>query len=729
MGTLNRTLWGALAMAVAVFAAGCSGSKCEGVTCSSSQTCSEDTGECVAVGLCAGVDCSKIPNTGCDPASGACKNLCTQIANAPKCTLPQVCVPTTGLCSDLCAGVACGDATTSCNPLNGKCEAKCKPATCTPEQTCEPTTGACSNKCETDKKPAGKPECASGLKCKKTTGECVTLCDGVTCPYAQWCDDSTGLCKGGVAPAGRPGAACTSAADCGITGSPEGQTFDCLTDFQGAITFPGGYCTATCSGTQACPQGSTCLGSLGCIDECTKDSDCRNAPQYRCLPLGQSKYGCFPAAQCTKADQTECAGVGGDCASDEDCISGATCETEMATDQQTGKTEYTGWDNGYCLWLKRKGDRCPAGSTSVPASQTDRNFEICLKDCPLEANAIGQGLGTPAGCGLGESCLQLDQNNPTAGVCYQESCDTNTDCQMAACTAATATDVCGKNQTCTNGFCKTADFCNTDAECPKLTETLNSKCDTVNHECFKTYCEPSLGQCLVDCTLVDALGDTDGTCAGVTCDTGSLCSKAAGGKCISAVCPSGTTCNAQTRQCDRTCRTDLNCGTNAVCEGGFCVATCTVHNEAKVCGASKVCGTNGHCQAKCAADADCGTEGLCNATTGRCTQKCNATVAPTACAATDLCGDDGRCTAKCTMANEGTVCGASKFCQTSTGKCLANCATDATICGAEKCSVDTATNTGYCGFECNTNSNCGVAPGGQTLTCQAVAGSNVKRCQ
>jgi hypothetical protein len=827
MAFSSKSLWSAFAALVAIAAVGCSAPSNE---CPAGQKLDAATNACVA-DLCAGVDCSRTPNTGCDPVSGACKNLCTGVANPPKCTAPAVCVPTTGQCVDLCAGKTC-DAGTSCQASTGKCVSLCELAKCSPEEFCDASTQyACQPYCETNKRPTGKPACGAGLKCQKTSGECVGLCTDVNCDYGEGCDPTDGLCRGGVPGSRSVGAACSVDEDCGAGPAVAGQTWECsATALLGPA--PGGYCTATCEQTIPCPSGSVCFSGQ-CLDQCAADSDCRGLPGYRCLPVGwltgddtlNGQYACLASPQCTAAS---CSPAGGDCADDGDCLNGAFCFTEE--NARTG--EYTGFDRGYCLYPMRSSDTCPPNSTPIPLSQTDRDFTVCFKNCTLNE----YGLGEPTSCGLGESCLQTQQNSP-AGVCWFESCDVDAQCQETACGGAAGTDNCGKGQKCLKadgtevtgtqeGTCRRPDKCTADADCPKVSSKA-SKCDTVRGECTVTteYCEPSIGQCTVDCTVASLLHDaTAAGCENLTCPAGQFCNAQTGGKCESGVCPNGTTCSATTKRCERGCTDDAACGENGVCESGTCVARCTKHNEANVCGAGKVCrndgrGRDGHCADKCTAtNGVCGADQRCEASTGRCLNRCDDPVAPTACAASFYCdggaSGDGTCKAfctetsctggtfcqvstgrcrpackndpsvcgaeecnvdaanpatsicgvscqfdtecglsvdntalncldvagitpavkrcqrpACTVANEATVCGAAKLCQTSTGKCLADCANDASICGAEKCNVDGATGKGRCGKECADSTQCGQDPSGAALTCQPVSGSTIQRCQ
>ena len=595
--TYGMRCWsGAFALAAALLAAGCT-KTVEEPTCKANEQLTADKTACEPAGLCKGVTCS-VASTGCDPATGTCKNLCTGVATKPTCALPEVCDPTSGGCVNRCEGVRC-PAQQACNPQNGQCAAKCSLANCKATETCNADTGACSAKCESATKPAGKDACASGQRCKPTTGECVGLCDEVACAYAQWCDDATGKCVNGPAPAGRTGAACTTPDDCSTAGLAAEQGVECLTDFRGVLTFKDGYCAASCDAGLACPQGASCLQGIGCLDQCTKSSECRAG--YHCTPLGDQEYACFPASQCTAADTADCAPVGGDCATDEDCLApGSTCIAEQSpvtnpqTGAQTGEFEFSGFENGYCFQMIRGSDQCPAGSTGVAVDQNDPNFFYCLASC-----TVGE-----LGCGLGESCLQADQNS-NAGVCWQAQCSVTSECQRAACTQQDKSS-CGKGQACSGGFCRTVDKCTTDADCPSISQdgSIKAACDTVKGECrMAAYCDGSLGACTLDCTVADVFSETTGKCADKPCAAGFVCTNddkvAEGFKCEDAgMCAAGTVCNGVTRQCDRVCDFDSECGNNAVCEAGLCVTACTPHNEAVVCGKDRVCNARGHCEVK-----------------------------------------------------------------------------------------------------------------------------------
>lgn len=103
---------------------------------------------------------------------------------------------------------------------------------------------------------------------------------------------------GGVTSAavtGEIGAACTSNADCTVTGTT------CLKDLSLSfltISFPGGHCTKACKADAECGTGSACPlvslqtflpGISQCLKQCKVASDCREG--YRCAA---SSFGGIP---------------------------------------------------------------------------------------------------------------------------------------------------------------------------------------------------------------------------------------------------------------------------------------------------------------------------------------------------------------------------------------------------------------------------------------------------
>lgn len=86
---------------------------------------------------------------------------------------------------------------------------------------------------------------------------------------------------------GSTGAACTMASDCTMLASAM-----CMTDIAGFYSFPGGYCTASCTMDSDCGAGGGCLtvplvGGY-CVKSCTLPTDCRTGEGYTCMapPIG-----------------------------------------------------------------------------------------------------------------------------------------------------------------------------------------------------------------------------------------------------------------------------------------------------------------------------------------------------------------------------------------------------------------------------------------------------------
>lgn len=704
-----------IAAAFAVLAsAGCTpADPCAAVTCGDLQIC--EAGVCVddVSNLCLG----KPPcptGTGCDSTTGNCRNLCT---GAAACTDGLGCKPETGKCVDLCTtnNVNCTNPAKACVPATGVCEDRCKADTCSPTQACDPLAAPaerCKTLCETATKPVGEAECGASQKCEPATGDCVSKCKGVQCPgatnspnYAQHCNPASGRCETGKPPAGTVGAICSGDEACDQIPLGPGQEATCLTDIDGDGTaeFATGYCTATCSLSVPCPPGAFCLNGFGCLDKCLKKADCAE-PGYDCLALDNfvqnapaGEYVCFPGNKCGEENPADCRGIGADCEETDQCADGSFCYPEVG---QTG--EYTGFDGGYCIAFIRSTDACPVGSSPIPVSSQDPTQVACLKDC--EFAAVGS-------CGLGEACQPINQEGDA--ICLFEECDVDAQCRTTTCTAAQLQG-CGTGQACTNiaangqGTCKTNAKCDTNTPCPN-----GAACGT-DGECQPKYCDAALGLCLLPgCTA--AAGATPDTCA----ELGSLC-------------------NPATSHCERACTRDAQCAgeqtglANAVCSGtvaapGLCIARCTEFNEEDVCGTTQVCNfVSGKCQAKCSENADCGDDSLCDVPSGRCSKKCNVAGAPE-CAADRFCNEAvGTCDVKCTLANELQICGADKLCQTWSGKCFADCETDAALCGAEACSVqviDTVSGDtqGFCAPSCTTDAQCARDPSGHKLRCKADA--------
>jgi hypothetical protein len=82
------------------------------------------------------------------------------------------------------------------------------------------------------------------------------------------------------------GDACYSATQCG--GVPSSSRM-CLTTVMGYVTFPGGYCSASCTSSMDCGTGGSCVNFMGygsyCLKNCTTPYDCRVVEGYDCTTI------------------------------------------------------------------------------------------------------------------------------------------------------------------------------------------------------------------------------------------------------------------------------------------------------------------------------------------------------------------------------------------------------------------------------------------------------------
>lgn len=125
--------------------------------------------------------------------------------------------------------------------------------------------------------------CTSDVQCKitiRSDGRAVVSDSSLP----QTCNTTTGRCVNPGTPSARIGDACTSDGQCTADGV-------CLNNPAMPNQFPGGYCTAACSETQACAVGSSCITfGMGasarnrCLDDCVTNADCRSG--YTCQPAG-----------------------------------------------------------------------------------------------------------------------------------------------------------------------------------------------------------------------------------------------------------------------------------------------------------------------------------------------------------------------------------------------------------------------------------------------------------
>lgn len=427
------------------------------------------------------------------------------------------------------------------------------------------------------------PECRGDQACDLSRGRCFSPCADKHCDASEFCDASAGgVCKSKAKhplPKGYTGASCSSDSEC-LKPQAYGVSV-CSQEFEyddaGAVSNPGGYCTNTCLNDDDCFPGTACNRACGpgescsgaCFASCKSDADCRDS--YRCYP-GIDEGHCTSSDLCTLRDKSACGNIGDDCRNSGDCIDGAFC-WEESTKTASGKTEFSGFIDGYCSWIKVASDVCPKGSSPVPTSQ-DGKVEVCLKDCKF---------GDLDACSRGEACYPIaadpKTDKITTAVCYDTECATQADCAFAQCSGSSK-GACGDGQPCldqfgmeagpsTRGTCSTRDTCLKDGHCKV------GPC--VDGLCVETMCNVAAGLCIADCRADPDYNSADNT-APAACGTLAICDPDSGA-------------------CVHECDEDSDCGVNAYCgESGRCEARCHAWNEEQICGEGYKCKDNRHCE-------------------------------------------------------------------------------------------------------------------------------------
>lgn len=184
------------------------------------------------------------------------------------------------------ASAGCGDGTAQgCNPA---CRAD---EMCTPEGRCVPIGGDADGSADDGATPDVLPDAAPDGEVVPDVVE-DRPADETTPDVTDWTPETTSY---------NYGAACTDPSDCTAAGDPQ-----CLTEMMipgfGVITFPGGYCSATCTGygpDSSCGPGAVCIsggGYSGCLKSCTADTaatDCRVDEGYSCFTMFGPPF-CMP---------------------------------------------------------------------------------------------------------------------------------------------------------------------------------------------------------------------------------------------------------------------------------------------------------------------------------------------------------------------------------------------------------------------------------------------------
>lgn len=262
------------------------------------------------------------------------------------------------------------------------------------------------------------------------------------------------------------GDSCAADADCGA-----GAT--CLT-----AGFPGGLCTAECSGTVACPDGSLCASLASdantayCAVSCNSNDDCRNG--YTCNSIGV----CNPPTSGTSDAGTDGSGDAGDAGTDVTPPSspniGAACATAAECAAPGGLealclSESNGFPAGTCSAAcdPAGANTCGDGAACLPTSVGGRCVSACTAETTCRTAYECCNFGAGALClpdGLLASCTAPAptpvDNRPAPGE-IAASCVDDSECTVGPapvcfaqfgpglCTSGCADDAdCGVNGVC-----------------------------------------------------------------------------------------------------------------------------------------------------------------------------------------------------------------------------------------------------------------------------------------
>ena len=531
----------------AVTGASCPAS--DGVIVPPNHTCISGVCE---LGTC--VECSNLPQTGCDFANqycefGACND---KQANGSSCSF-----------ADQCTGGACIDST---------CQTSCtSTAECAADEWCSLLLGGCQ-----PKKDLGIG-CTDPEQC--TSGECATVCvectDHLDCP-GGWCNANS------CAPPKANGSGCGVDAEC-TSGICDAFTcVECTAVPQEGCDFAnefceGAQCNAKLSIGSSCTFDDQCVSNkcagFVCETPCTNSSQCAGDEWCSlvlgaCQPKKANGVGCTDPEQCTSG---ECATVCVECTDHLDCSSSTQfCENTVGASFtcQSKRANGSGCNtDDWCI-----SDVCDAFTCTaclVDADCNDATNDKCKVNVGLNecVDCLAHG-DCPGGWCNANSCAAPKSNGSGCGVdaeCASGICDAFT---CVECTAVPQEGCNFSNEYCEGAQCK-AKLSN-GSSC-----TFDDQC--VSNKCAGFVCETpctNSNQCAGDewCSLV----------------LGACQPKKANG--IGCTDPEQCTSNV----CDSVC---VACTQNSHCSGGtpYCRVVALAPNYCVGCLQNSHCNNNQYC--------------------------------------------------------------------------------------------------------------------------------------
>ncbi len=599
-------------------------------------------------------------------------------------------------------------------------------------------------------------ECNSSFVCSDESGtayyagisgspaQCFTRADVTNnaCDGTGDCQDQAEAC--GAQPPGNP-VSRDSSRQCKIpTGGCTGTTApvygqnvtrgqDPYDDCAGAATCCDGQCCgqrgATCSSTQQCEVGLTCVDGVCCDGAC--NSPCEACAQAltgvadgTCAPINSFATDTVPSSNlCTASAGCAnppclCDGAGSclgatsaSCSADSQCargfcVDGFCCENACTAACDGCSNTLTGLANGTC------GPFDDPGTDIDPPNACSGTSGCGGVDC-----ACVPVSGPDSQCRRGQGSTCTADNQCRSGFCVDGFCCNNgCDGPCRACSAALSVAA--------NGTCAAVSALGTDTngESPAVT-TCGGGTGCTGDDCV---CQPGTGNCL----------DRSGTCVvGTDCPSGNCvenqcCNTACDGVCESCV---GTltggadgTClpiqNNTDTQPSLLCSGNTGCSGNAcICESGTCNgdigSTCSsaadCHGGNCVDGVCCESACNGACQACSAAVKGFGLDGICEDLPVGSDDNFPAGI----CVGTSSCDGNGNC-----LREQGVSC-------TAGNQCLSGFCVDGVCCEGAcggPCRACSQTLNGTANGQCLPRTSPGVDTDGRTgtTTCGGAIGCN-----
>lgn len=517
---------------------------------------------CEAFGACkVNSDCAitnEPANTACQAGAGTC-NGAGVCEVAGKASLGETCA-TDADCAEghcvaaqgsvggqggalICCDAACDSPCQACSAA-GHCEetpasdARCEAAACPPDDVCRDYTAELTaSQCRSF------GQCQSGRDCPHAALRPDAECE---------CDPVTAACLL------RPGASCTTAAEC-----------------SSGICTPNAEGTNVCCST-ACAEGSFCSSDGASCVACEGDAiSCQGNSELRCnggtIASTECRNGCTSGMGCNTLPPLGFLCDAGQCATPNVCqpdVTGASrcCSRNCAAEGKVCA------ENGSCA--------CEEGQVASGSNCLLENGDPCTSTQQCQAGAT---------CSDGVCCQQACN-----GTC--ERCEPNTGACVPL-SAGQTDNTCGNGRQCTGarGDCRL---------------NVRQPCSGNGAECTTNNCEPTVGNSTQICCSQSCTGNrpfcrsTGQGC--VQCETNSDC---------------GNGCNTQTGSCNDLLPVGTPCGATPQCgNGGQCLldqsgqARCCERNCAAE---GTVCTSQGRCAAIGVGNGQaCGQTAICDSALG-----------------------------------------------------------------------------------------------------------------